>query len=321
VQTWLGAQVREERVALRLTTQQDSVRVKLPPGVRPRSVQSAVDGQEVAHGNVRDITGNVMISIPAAARGRPCALELYYTVDPQPPVWGLIDDDLKPAKIEEAVAPRRVYWQLLLPQEQHLLAAPSALTSEMAWAADRGLIVQRPVMDQRQLEAWMRASRQPPLPRGANEYLFGALGEWPQLSVVAAPRRIIVAVASGLVLAIGMLLIHVPRARSPSLVLVLSIAVAGVALVAPQIAILTLQGAALGVAIVMAAAALAWFSAARPSLVPQRVSVVSRSRGSSMAHPALPAPATVQSGTARSDRSSRLTATAPPMTHAVEARP
>jgi len=320
VQTWLGAQVREERVALRVTTQQDSVRVRLPAGVRPRSVLTAVDGQEVAHGNVRD-TGQVTISLPAAARARACVLEVYYTLDPPTPFWGLIGDELQTARIEEAIAPRRVYWQLVLPQEEHLLTAPRTLTSEMAWAAEGGFIVQRPVMDQRQLEAWMRASRQAPLPRGANVYLFGAVGEWPTFAVVAAPRRVIVAVGSGLVLAIGMLLIHVPRARSPSLVLVLSTGVAGVALVAPQIALLTLQGAALGVAIVMMAAAFAWLSSGRPTMVPTRTSAASRVRGSSMAHPALTSPASSPSGTPRSDRSSRLTATTPAITHAVEARP
>jgi hypothetical protein len=167
----------------------------------------------------------------------------------------------------------------------------------------------------------MRASRQPPLPRGANEYLFGTLGHWPTFAVWAAPRRVIVAVASGLVLAIGLLLIHLPQARSPSVVLVLSIGIAGVALIAPQIALLCLQGAALGVAIVMMSAAFAWFSAGRPALAAPRTSTLSRVRGSSMAHPALTTPPSSPSGTPRSDRSSRLTATAPAITHAVEARP
>ena len=89
-----------------------------------------------------------------------------------------------------------MYWQLLLPEDRHLVASPDELTSEMAWAADRWPLMRRPVMDQRQLEAWIKASRQPLLPRGANEYLFGALGSWPTLNVVAAPRWFIVSLAS-----------------------------------------------------------------------------------------------------------------------------
>ena len=43
--------------------------------------------------------------------------------------------------------------------------------------------------------------------------------------------------------------------------------------------------AALGVAIVMLAAAFAWLSSGRPALAPTRTSAASRVRGSSMAHP------------------------------------
>ncbi len=82
VQTWLTPQIRRERVALGITTLQESVRIKLPKGVRGDSVQTAINGQEVAHGGLRDAGGHIAINLPAAARGRECVLEVYYTLEP-----------------------------------------------------------------------------------------------------------------------------------------------------------------------------------------------------------------------------------------------
>src|SRR5439155_12373062 len=132
---------------------------------------------------------------------------------------------------------------LLLPEDRHLIASPDELTSEMAWATDRWPQMQRPVMDQRQLEAWIKASRQPLLPRGANEYLFGGLGRWPTLNVVAAQRWLIVSLASVAVLVFGLLLIHVPGMRSPGVLLTAAVIIAAGAVVTPQAALVAAQGA------------------------------------------------------------------------------
>ncbi len=193
-----------------------------------------------------------------------------------------------------------------------MIASPDELTSEMAWAADRWPLMQRAVMDQRQLEAWIKASRQPLLPRGANEYLFGALGRWPTLNVVAAPRWLIVSLASIAVLMLGLLLIHVPQVRSPGLMLIVAVIVAGGAVTAPQAALVLAQGAMLGVAVAIAAMAVAWATSGRTRFAaPPVSSSAARSRESSLAKTATPRP----------DRSSRLSATAPAATHVVEARP
>jgi hypothetical protein len=314
VQTWLTPQIRRERVAFGVTTQQESVRINLPKGVRADSVQTAINGQEVAHGGLRDVGGHIAIAlnVPAAARGHECVLEVYYTLEPSESIFGTFSESLQAAKIEEALPPRRMYWQLLLPEDRYLIASPDELTSEMAWAADRWPLMQRPVMDQRQLEAWIKASRQPLLPRGANEYLFGELGHWPALSVVAAPRWMIASVASIAVLGLGLLLIHVPVLRSPAVLLTAAVIVAGGALAAPLAALILAQGAILGLGVVIMAIAVAWIASGRAKFAaPPVSSTAARPRESSFARTATPRPY----------RSSRLSATAPAATHVVEARP
>jgi hypothetical protein len=239
-------------------------------------------------------------------------LEVYYSLESPPPYIGALSGSLQTAQLEDSLPPRRVFWQLVLPEDEHLLVPPDNLSSEMAWATDRLPIGQRPVMDQRQLEAWMKASRQPLLPRGSNEYLFGGLAQWPTMSLVVAQRRLIVSLASAFVLAVGLLLIHVPRMRSPGVVLILAIMIVAAALMAPLAALITAQGAILGMAIAIAATVLAWLASGRTTVAAPAVnSTAGRARDSSIARVVSP----------RADRSSRLSATAPAATHIVEARP
>jgi hypothetical protein len=297
VQTWLGPEIRRERVALRVNTAQDTVRIRLPNGVSHPSLQSAVDGQKAPH-LIRP-PSLLLVSIPAAARGRECAIEIFYSLDPPESNWGVMSEELRTSRVEEATAPRRVYWQVAMPDDQYLIA-PAGMAAEMAWSSDRWLGGRRPVMDQTQLETWIKASRQESLPRGVNEYLFGTLGRWPTLHMAGAHRRLVVGLASGAMLILGLLLVHVPRLRSPGLLLAAGVAIIGGAVAAPELALLAAQGAVLGVLIAAGAAAFAWLSFGR------RV---------------LPAPVvTTVEAMERPDRSSRITTTAT-RTPLMEARP
>jgi hypothetical protein len=312
VQTWLTPEIRRERVAWSVTTQQESLRIKLPKIVRGDGLQTAINGNEVPHGGLRDAGGHIALNLPAEVRGRECVLEVFYTLEPPGTDFVTLNESLQPAKIEEALAPRRVYWQLLLPENRHLIVGPRELTSEMVWAADRWPLMQRPVMDQRQLEAWIKGSRQPLLPRGANEYLFGTLGRWPTLNVMAAPRWLIVSMASAAALVFGLVLIHVPRARSPDVMLVAAVLIAAGGVAAPGAALVVAQGALLGLAVGVTAMAVAWLAAGRTRFAAPAVSTAAaKSRESSLA----------RATTSRPDRSSRVSATAPAATHVMEARP
>jgi hypothetical protein len=309
IQTWLAGATRQERVVFRLTTPQETVRVRLPRGVRQASVLAAVDAREapvVVHDPV------AIVTLPAAARARPCVLEICYTLDAPAARLGMMTSQFRPAQIEEAVAPRRVYWQLGLPEQEQLLGLPADLAVEMSWAADRWPLWRRPIMDQRQLEAWIEASGQETLPQGTNEYLFGALGRWPTLEVAVIQRRLLIAVCSGLALLVGLLLIHVPRLRSTTLLAFVVVALTGLAVASPDLALLLTIGASLGG--VIAALAAAWSGLTSGRVVAKSVSLstyVPRPREA----------ATSQTPVTRPDRSSRISRTSSATTAALEARP
>src|SRR4029079_4937104 len=210
VQTWLTPEVRFERVALRVSTTRDSLRLRLPPGIR--SIQAAsVDAEEVEPGKGRlDRLSAPEITIPLKNRGQEYVVEVWYSLDPPPRWLGMSRGELRTVQIPDAEAPRRAYWQLVTPPGERLICLPDKLSAEMAWSSDRFHMFRRPILDQRQLESWMKASRQDLLPYAAHEYLFGTVAGWPALSVQIARSSILVALASAVVLLIGLAFLFLP---------------------------------------------------------------------------------------------------------------
>jgi hypothetical protein len=305
IQTWIAANVRQDRIVMRLSNPDATLRVRLPVGAKFASAKAAIDGQTaetVSHERV------LIVSVPPHVRGRSCVFELFYTLDPPPGRLGWFNAELKAAEIQDSAPPRRLYWQLVLPNDLQLITLPGDLASEMVWSFDRGLFIRRPVLDQRQLEAWAQGSRQDLLPRGVHTYLFGTLARWPTLSATVWSRRLLVGLASGFVLCVGLVVINVSFLR-PAATLVLAVMLGGLALASPDLAIVLLEGSALGLAIALALGAFIWLRSTRE--------MVFRPRAEWPA--SLSSPST-QLPVVRRDRSSQVTATAP-VGGAMEVRP
>lgn len=299
VQTWLTPQVRQERVAIRVSTQQDTLRLRLPPGASAWA--AAVDSERVEPSTAQSSgAAGQVVTVPLLGRGTDCAVEIWYSLDPLPRQMGLMGGELRTVQVFEAEPPRRAYWQLVLPEHQYLLSLPQDVSAEMAWSPDRFRLARRPILDQRQLEGWLKASRQDSLPSAANEYLFGTVARWPTLSIEIAERRSIVATASAAVLLVGMLLLNVSRLRNPSVLFALAVVVAGLSLLWPDAAILIAQGSLLGVAVGTVVAGWNWLiRGAATREVRTAPSAIIKSSVSPSTH----------SGAVRLDRSSRLTTT------------
>jgi hypothetical protein len=259
IQTWLSPRVRQERMALQLNTAQEALVVRLPSGVVIGNVQAAINAQP-ATVEVRE-AGVARLGVPPSVRGRDCVVEIWYALDAPARSAGLLRAELKPALIDGAAPPRRTYWQLLLPGDEHLLLPPSDLEVEMAWSRSylmTGSLMRRPLLDQRALESWIGASRQDPVPRGANEYLFGTLGRMPTFSLTAGNRRFLVAFGSAGALLLGLLVLYVPRLRSPTMLLVGAVCLVSISLVFPELSLLIGQWSLLGVLVALAVAAWTW---------------------------------------------------------------
>jgi hypothetical protein len=121
----------------------------------------------------------------------------------------------------------------------------------------------QPARSQEQLEAWIGASHQDPLPNGVNEYLFSSLGSTPGLEFAFAGRRLILAFGAGAALLLGLGLMHVRALRRPEALLVVVITLAALALAQPEAALLAAQAAGLGLVVALAAALWTWLTAGR----------------------------------------------------------
>jgi hypothetical protein len=314
VQTWLGPEVRHERVALRLITLQDNLRLRLPAGVRQSSIQTAVDSEKVEPGKGRlersSPTSAGEITIPLKNRGEECVVELWYSLEPPPRRLGVCQGELRTVQITDTEPPRRTYWQLVAAPGEHLISFPQHLSTEMAWSSDRFHMFRRPILDQRQLESWMKASRQDLLPYTAHEYLFGTVARWPSLAVQTARSSAIVALASAAVLLVGLSLLFVPALRRPELLFSAAVALAAAAVIWPDTAIIVGQAGALGMAILVMLTIWNYLSAAQ-----QRRDVRSVvASGSKL----LPATSAHSSGSRREINSRLGTTHGPPL---MEARP
>ena len=280
IQTWLSPRVRQERATYRLTTAQDSLRIQLPGRSLVGNLQAALNGQETPALKVRE-DGSVRIDLPPAMRGRECTLELWYALQSPERSLGVATSRLQPALVDGAASPRRTFWQVALPANEHLLTGPSELATEMVWSAKSWLPLREPLHGQRELEDWIRGSHQDPLPRGVQIYLFGGMGCKPTFEVLAIHRRLLLALASGAVLAVGLALLQWSWLRRPAAVLVLATVLAAMALAAPDAALLVGQAAVLGLLVLAGAVAWNWSSfgpSARP--MPAASSVVSRANDS-----------------------------------------
>lgn len=112
-------------------------------------------------------------------------------------------------------------------------------------------------LEQPELETWAGAAAQMRPTESENCYLYSGIAPLATIELVTAPRWLIVLVASGGVLALALACIYLPVLRRPWLLTIVAFAVAGLAFVYPEAALLLAQGSLLGVALAALAALLA----------------------------------------------------------------
>lgn len=246
IQSWLTSTTRQDRAVFSFVTDLDELEVVLPPDADAQRAAVLLDGRRVEP----KLLGDGRLSIPLSdGESRRATLELRYQfLTPRPP-RGAIGLEF-PRLIPKAWM-QRVYWQLILPANEHLTAAPEGFTGEFLWTWNGWYWGRNPVLDQSQLETWVGAAPRDGLPDRANLYLFSSLGNVEGAEVGTAGRTWIVLWASGAALVAGLLLIYVPPCRHPAALLIVGIALLAAGLIAPEPTLLAAQAAILGLALTL----------------------------------------------------------------------
>jgi hypothetical protein len=249
VQTWLSDQAREERGVFRIAAAQPQISVTLPASAIASEVEASLDGQPVRttlrNGNI------VVVDWPGDEEGH--TLELRYPYSVRDAGWRV---GLEAPEFGDGVRLRRMYWQLIVPRDQHLVTSRSGLIPGFTWVFDQMHWSRSNERDQRQLEEWTHATHETITPESMNVYLFSVMGGQGVLEVWISRRSTIVFVTSSIVLAVVLLAIYAPALRRPRSLAVVGVVVSILAVAFPEPAIVLGQAALLGIGLAAVAALL-----------------------------------------------------------------
>ncbi len=242
VQTWMTERQRRDRVAYRFVSDRRHLTISLPEGADVGSARALLDGQEVKF----DVSSErrVRVVLPRWQEPGSHILEVYYHfAEPRPPQgWMLLDLP----RVDDGIWVRRTYWQLVLPRSEHVIATPAGCAPEYEWGWSDAWWGRIPIKEQSDLEDWVGAVRDLPVPAATSRYLFSNFGPAEPRELCTASRTWIVSAASGLVLLAGLLVIYVPVVRNPAFALILLVASVGAAATWPGPSLLFIQAAGMG---------------------------------------------------------------------------
>jgi len=274
VQTWLTSSSRQDRAVYQLTTNNKELEVIFPEGASIAKSVVLVNGKRVESRPVGE--DRLLVPLVGSRDNRCFVIELrYHFSDDRPPRGSL---HLAFPKLGSGTWMRRMYWQLVLPANEHLLVNPDGFTNEFHWGWQGYFWGRQPLLDQSQLESWIGATPRDPVSERANLYLFSTLGNVDRAEIRTATRTWIVFWASGAALVAGLLLIYVPAGRHPVTLLTVGMAFLAAGLVAPEPTLLLAQAASLGLALSLLAGFLDRGVGRRHSRTPLRKEAASSSR-------------------------------------------
>ena len=246
-------------------------RIAMPGGVSSDDIELWIDGQaapfKTAGGNDLEILVDLAAARkslgPAPTAARQYFVELMYRSS-SPRSTGRTT--INGPRWQGAVLTQRTVWQVVLPPDEHVLVDPDGFTPEYHWGwypvlywGDTPLLKywgRRPRWEQADLQRLTAASQADQLRTKTNRYSYSALGAPDRIEFYTAPRSAILLVASGSVLVTGLVFLFAPVSRRPALLLLLAVALAGLAIYSPAWAILLAQASLLGLVLVLVAAVL-----------------------------------------------------------------
>ena len=194
MQSWLASDSRLDRAVYQIASGSDRVYLQLPEGAEVQSL--IIDGVENP-----PVLAEKDLEIRMARRaGGEHTIEIALRYDTRPPV-GVMSFPIP--QFRDAQSARQWFWQLLLPNNEHLVLSDSQLTSANRWER-RGWLWHRTGSEtQPSLEFWTGASTQPKLPESLNQYLFCSFDRVDRIAVRTCERRMLVYGSSGNCAGIG----------------------------------------------------------------------------------------------------------------------
>ena len=250
LRTSLGV-ANESRTSARywVESHDGSLAVTLPAGAE--LLRAGVGGETVRQ--IERIPGEVGVRIPFPENVEtPLLVELDYMIpgEKSEMAWN-------PPLLTQGGVVQQCFWEINIPWSRAVVGVPSGWTDENDWYWARYLWKRRPSTDTEALSSWLigpdQAENYPDertklTPGGDSQvYLFGRSGDPRAMGLIVASRAGLMAICSGIVLAVGTLLILVwsPPVRLVTMG-IFSIILMAAAILHPTVAFLGIQCGMIG---------------------------------------------------------------------------
>ncbi len=282
VRTTLRGPMRTDQWALAVTSSSDALTLTLP--VLTEDENGDVLGNRIARARVNnspwstadEATGRVNLDL-----GQTRGTHLVEVEVRQPRKESLLNGAIKGlgwVNFQSSVMPSsslysRVVWEILVPDGSELLWGPRGWTSQQVWDwSSRGLN-QKPAVSVQDLASWVTAAANPQsnmqgrlgsgwlsVPRDFIEHrrVFCDMGSPADVGVFLFPRWLLVLIASGIPLAVGVVLTFLPRLIKVVLVVASVMFIGGMA-IGPTVTLCVLKAGLPGLALAVPAGVTSWW--------------------------------------------------------------
>ncbi|MDR2755132.1 MAG: hypothetical protein LBC20_05445 [Planctomycetaceae bacterium] len=249
LQTWLTGSLRQDRGIYLITSDRESVTINLPLAAGKGKVFVSIDRTPILAEVLSK--GELTIPLTLEQRQRSVLIEIVYRF-PFEAVRNLVELELPHFNSESLI--RCEYWQIILPQDRHILDIPTGWTPEYRWAWNNLFWGRVPSLQKKDIGLPDDSPENPVISTRSNQYLFSSLHPASETSLYIVGRSLIVLFSSGFSLLIGLALIYFPRTRYAGSLFGLSVALLAILFYRPAPVLLMLQASSFGVVLALGAA-------------------------------------------------------------------
>ncbi|MBO5436848.1 MAG: hypothetical protein J6A23_04225 [Thermoguttaceae bacterium] len=265
IQTWLTKEARQDRAVFLFPPLQESgisepgqrgafipprtLTVRLPHDVQMESVRVWIDGKPAAGNQVKKIQPEqlqITFSSPNVFQAQ--TVEVFCQYPAGKGLGHFLNAEIP--YVQEAAWVRGLFWQLIVPQDVHLLKVPSNFTMEYRWGWGHCFLGRMPLWEQETLEKWSGAVRGTPAPAQMNRYVLSGMGNLrmmdSEIPLIFADRTAIVGVLGVCVLILGSLFLVLKLYRSFLAQFLFWVVLGSLAVRFPDYAVLCAQAGVLG---------------------------------------------------------------------------
>jgi hypothetical protein len=236
--TAVGRTIRHEQVLAKVQGG-DAFTVQLKPGVSELVVDGYIDMQQVTVGRDDD---TLIVPLPGDQSAHVVDLRVWIAEN-EPTSVALVEPSIR-----LPVGVGRVYWQVIVPSDSHLVWASPTLGRSMSWSFARWKMGRIPSHDDARLTAMIGAAPHA-MPIG-HAYLYVG-SDVRSFQALAVSRVVLWLIVGAIVLTTALMLTHLPSTRHPLTAVVGAMLFAGLLAMAPDAAVLAGQLAVIALVLVI----------------------------------------------------------------------